>query len=442
MKIKRNENTDHTIKELQQIRLLSKKLLEKLSTYRGDQLPKEFITKINHELKTPLTPLRAYTDMLLSGHYGPLSNKQYEKITLINSDLKQLEKTIENLVTNLSSTKLGQDSKDSSLNSHKLKELEQEKKLLQSINQMLVKQSEKIIKSKSGLEKKLSRAEHDIKELQQSENILKKSITMEEQKNLNLSKKHIMTIAGAVVVIGLITTAYSLYVVDLVGQEYRVEDLGALKSSYVIQNLKGDRVDTWLSWRLTQGATLYVNILNAQQHPEKAETVKDVILSKEYYEIDDHLLGKAPKGTITKYYLGWAGALEVASQTPTKFPVPANIQVTESATGAGDITITLANTRSGDGYAGITKSIADESQNQILKSDITIYDVENLSENQLMAIVRHELGHAFGLAHSTATEDLMHPELVSEYPYISHCDITAIVELYDGSQKSEVVCEK
>lgn len=442
MKIERDENIDHTIKELQQLSLLSTKLVEKLSTHKNYTLPKEFITQINHELRTPLTPIHAYTDMLLSGHYGSLSNKQYERITLINSNLKQLEKTIENLINDLSSPKPAQDNKGSSVDSHNFKELEQEKKLLQSINQMLVEQSEKIKKDKARLEKKLDHSKHDIKELEQVKGILKKSIIKEEQKIQKLSKKNILTIAGAIVTIGIITTAYSLFVVDLVGQEHRVQDLGSMKSSYVIQNLKGDKVDTWLSWRLTEEAILYVNILNAQNYPEKAEMVKEVVLSTDFYEIDDYLLGKAPKGTITKYYLGWKGALEAAAETSTKFPIPTNLVITESETGAGDITITLVNTRSGDGFAGLAKSIADDSQNQILKSDIAIYDAENLSMNQLKAIVRHEFGHALGLAHSTAEEDLMHPELKSEYPYISHCDINAIVELYDGSEQSEVVCEK
>ncbi len=166
-------------------------------------------------------------------------------------------------------------------------------------------------------------------------------------------------------------------------------------------------------------------------------------MSTEYYEIDDNILGKAPKGTISKYYLGWAGALGAASEDgPTEFYIPKNLEVIDSENGAGDITITLSSEKSGDGFTGWTKSIADESQNQILKSEITIFDVENLSENQLVAISRHEMGHALGLAHSTAEEDLMHATLETPYPYISHCDISAISDLYDGSKKSEVVCEK
>ncbi|HSB50209.1 MAG TPA: matrixin family metalloprotease, partial [Nitrosopumilaceae archaeon] len=265
----------------------------------------------------------------------------------------------------------------------------------------------------------------------------------EAKKIESISKKYYLTIALSAIAITAIIIPYSLFTMTLVGQEHRVDDLGNIKSGYVVQNLKGDKIDTWLSWRLSNGAALYVNILNAKQYPEKTEAIKSAILSKEFYEIDDNILGKAPKGTISKYYLGWAGALETASQKgSSQFYIPTNLKVIDSANGAGDITIILENKKNGDGFTGWTKSIADESQNQILKSEITIYDVENLSDNQLLAIARHELGHAFGLAHSSAEEDLMFPTLETPYPYISHCDIDAISNLYDGGKKSEVVCEK
>ena len=96
----------------------------------------------------------------------------------------------------------------------------------------------------------------------------------------------------------------------------------------------------------------------------------------------------------------------------------------------------------GDGYSGYTKSIVDDAQNQILKSEITIYEVDKLSKAQFETILRHELGHALGLAHSTATEDLMYPTITTDYPYISDCDVDAIVWLYDGGESSKVVCEK
>jgi len=59
----------------------------------------------------------------------------------------------------------------------------------------------------------------------------------------------------------------------------------------------------------------------------------------------------------------------------------------------------------------------------------------------LETIVRHELGHALGLAHSTATEDLMYPIIKTNFPYISECDVSAMEKLYDGANTSEVICE-
>ena len=92
-----------------------------------------------------------------------------------------------------------------------------------------------------------------------------------------------------------------------------------------------------------------------------------------------------------------------------------------------------------DGYTGYTKSIVEESE--ILKSFITIYDVSNLSNEQLETITRHEFGHALGLGHSTAPEDLMAPSIDMTYPYISECNVAAIVDLYNGAEDS-TVCEK
>lgn len=251
-----------------------------------------------------------------------------------------------------------------------------------------------------------------------------------------------MVITLAAVILSAIVGAYSLYVVQLVGQQYRVANLGNLQSNYVIQNLKGDTIDTWLSWRLVSGSVIHVGIINGDQYPEKIPIIEKVVLSQESLEIDDSLLHKGPKGSTSTYYIGWAGALKEASKDPTQLYVPSILEITHSQNGAGEITITLTDLKSADGYSGYTKSIVDESKNQILKSEITIYDAKKLSNTQFEAILRHELGHAFGLAHSTAPEDLMHPVISTEYPYVSECDIDAITSLYNGGKKSEVTCEK
>jgi len=89
---------------------------------------------------------------------------------------------------------------------------------------------------------------------------------------------------------------------------------------------------------------------------------------------------------------------------------------------------------------GITKSTVHV--DQILKSEITIYDASSLSDRELEKVSRHEFGHVMGLAHSTAPEDLMHPEIKSLYPFIADCNISAIIALYDGKVDDKVVCEK
>jgi hypothetical protein len=292
--------------------------------------------------------------------------------------------------------------------------------------------------------------EHIVEDLKTREKILCDKITylLEERaktkqdfakvnsRTHSLKKYTIIATAVAIIFIGI----SFVYLTDLVGQEYRVSNIGKVNDGYVIQNLRGDTIDTWLSWRLVEGATINVNLVDGEKYPDKVEIVRTVLLSEESIEIDNSLLHKGLKGTTSTYYVGWAGALE-SIQKQTEFHIPQKFNLIESAKGEGDITIRFSTQRSGDGYSGYTKSIADESQNQILKSEITIYDIGNLSKAQFETILRHELGHAFGLAHSTAIEDLMYPTITTNYPYISSCDVDAIVLLYDGGKKSEVTCD-
>ena len=420
---------DHFFRELEQIILIEKKLNQKLENTKNTDYPeqvygiiddlenlnnlttsvtntlsttkkieRELLTKLNHELRTPLVPIHGYTDMLLSGKFGELSNEQTTKLRIMKDNIKQLEEVVTNL-----------------LNEQKFDIIENKKE-----NQ--VNDTQKI------------------KELEQEKMILGKIVQSEEKKNIQLSRKHVMTICGFIAAIGIIITAYSLFVVELVGQEYRVPNTVEAHDSYIIQNLKGDTVDTWLSWRLVDGTVLHVNVIDANKYSGKLDLIKEVVLSQEPIEIDDSLLHKGPKGSTSTYYVGWAGALAKSSEDPTKFYIPDKLDVIESTKGAGDITIMLVNEQSGDGYSGYTKSIADPSQNQILKSYITIYEVDKLSDEQFKTILRHELGHAFGLAHSSVTDDLMYPVIQTEYPYISQCEIDAIKSLYNGNKKSEVIC--
>jgi len=310
---------------------------------------------------------------------------------------------------------------------HKNNEYDQEKLLRDKID-------EKYENKITELSEYKKTSERERKEIAQ-ENTLLKKISEKDTDSASTSKKKLYGVGiVAVFAIAVIFAGSMFYVTET------VEIASSPTSSYVIQNLRGDTIDTWLSWRIPQGQPLVVNIVNSQEYSEeKINIIRDVILSKETIVVEGSILGKSPGDTV--FYLGWAGALESISDVVTKYYIPNEIQVIESTDGEGDITIVLTDEVNGDGYSGFTKSIADETQNQILKSEIVIFDASSTDGEDLAKLLRHEFGHAIGLAHSSAIEDLMYPTIEMEYPYISQCDLAAIESLYDNGGSSIVICE-
>ncbi len=231
-----------------------------------------------------------------------------------------------------------------------------------------------------------------------------------------------------------------LFVFSQVGMTANSDQSTPLYTQYLIQNLKGDTTETWVSWNLTPNKVLTFTIIGESLvTPEQINEIKDVILCEKSLQIDNSLLHKGIKGTSSTYYAGWKGAMDQVSKNPTKMIVPNKFEYVSSDNGVADITIRLVSQRNGDGYSGYTNSVVDN--NQILKSTITIYDIKELSSSQITTILRHEFGHALGLAHSTAPEELMSPTITTNYPYISPCALDAVEKLYDGNQKSKVVCD-
>jgi hypothetical protein len=196
-----------------------------------------------------------------------------------------------------------------------------------------------------------------------------------------------------------------------------------LPSNILGQNTKSTM--TVLPWELQKDETLYVVI---QKTPtvssQKIEIVKNAILSEKSITIDGKTL-----------YDGWQGALQKASEYKTQFPMPKKLEIVESAPTTKVITIIISPTPAENGYSGYTTFI--ESDHKISKSTITIYDVNNLTNQELAALVRHEFGHALGLGHSTEYGDLMYEEIDLRTPFISDCNIHALASLYDGKILSQ-----
>src|SRR5574338_1345336 len=262
------------------------------------------------------------------------------------------------------------------------------------------------------------------------------------QKEIKKSRSKILLIAELAVLPAIFLMLVMSGVTDtLFTNSESGQHPNVLKTKYFTENLKEDTVDTWKSWRLVGTTTLSVNILKSPRVTDhQLDVIRNAITSEKSDEFDDSLVHKGPKGSKSIYYEGWTGALKEASKQKTKYAIPTQFNFVDSNGGEGDIIITLSNIKDSDGYTGYTKSVTED--NEILKSFITIYDISNLTDDQLETILRHEFGHALGLGHSTAPEDLMAPTIDMTIPYISECNIDAIIDLYNGNENKQTVCRK
>jgi signal transduction histidine kinase len=87
IKIKGNDEI-HVLAE--SFNMMSKQLKGYTRKIELDRLKDEFMAMISHELKTPLVPITGYTDLLLMGKYGKLTNTQREKMLIIQTSTKSL----------------------------------------------------------------------------------------------------------------------------------------------------------------------------------------------------------------------------------------------------------------------------------------------------------------------------------------------------------------
>jgi len=193
-------------------------------------------------------------------------------------------------------------------------------------------------------------------------------------------------------------------------------------------NAKGSElvsINTFLSWKNQDDTTLQVSIIKETPlSPDQIKSVKKAITGYGTIKFDD-----------TVAYVSWQEALETTDYK-TKLSMP-TIEMVDDNNMEADITITITDEKNAEGYSGQTTHLVDN--NGIVKSNITIYDIDNIPLYQISSITRHEFGHALGLVHSDSPDDLMY-DIVYLSSYVTDCDIDTLLALYDGNVKSVSEC--
>jgi hypothetical protein len=211
----------------------------------------------------------------------------------------------------------------------------------------------------------------------------------------------------------------------------------SLKTHYAVQNLEGNLLETFYAWQPRDKLEIYIVDEN-QFTKEKINSIKKAMISTDVIEIPNDLAFGGEEGTYSYYWIGWKGAIDYLREQKG-IEKPLEIIFTDKET--ADVTITLINSKSGEAYSGVTNSLVNDEEKTILSSDVIIYEADQLSNEELEILVRHEFGHVAGLAHSTSPEDLMYPIIQTPVPWVSLCDAKALLHLYTGGKTSQVICE-
>ena len=156
--------------------------------------------------------------------------------------------------------------------------------------------------------------------------------------------------------------------------------------------------------------------------------VRDSKVSEHQVDIvEDAINSKQTKNSSRTLFLGWnEGIKEISKSYGVKIPkleIKHNLDSTES------ITIYLMEKTSKEGFNGYTDLFYD-ANGDIQKAFVKIYNTDELDNMQLESIIRHELGHALGLSHTNAKNDLMQPVINMNFNAISVLDLLALVSVY------------
>ncbi len=158
-----------------------------------------------------------------------------------------------------------------------------------------------------------------------------------------------------------------------------------------------------------------------------------VVIKSDYYVSEIHLNSvsnaiyseKIETKNLENNYFGWNNAIQDhIEKTNQKIP---NLELIEDTNSERYILIN---------FTDRLNAIHDGHTKLYLKNDlinhavINIYNLKQLDEKQLESLLRHEIGHALGLGHTTNPWDLMYPSIKPKQDLISNFDLRQLFDSY------------
>lgn len=128
---------------------------------------------------------------------------------------------------------------------------------------------------------------------------------------------------------------------------------------------------------------------------------------------------------LQRYYFGWNNAIESQIKTANQeIPI---LSLMKEVNSERHVLINLTDD-SNQVLDGHTRLYFKDKL--INNAEINIYNLEKLNQTQLESLLRHELGHALGLGHTTNPWDLMYPNIKTKQDLISNFDLKQLFKNY------------